>query len=46
MENRESRDLKSLPLDLLKEKMTELSEKPFRAKQLYDWMQCQAGGRL
>ena len=24
MENRESRDLKSLPLDLLKEKMTEL----------------------
>ena len=38
MENRESRDLKSLPLDLLKEKMTELSEKPFRAKQLYDWM--------
>ena len=27
MEYRESRDLKSLPLDLLKEKMTELSEK-------------------
>ena len=25
MENRESRDLKSLPLDLLKEKMTELA---------------------
>ena len=29
MENRESRDLKSLPLDLLKEKMTELSENRF-----------------
>ena len=44
MENRESRDLKSLPLDLLKEKMTELSEKPFRAKQLYDWMHVKLAG--
>ena len=39
-----SRDLKSLPLDLLKEKMTELSEKPFRAKQLYDWMHVKLAG--
>ena len=44
MENRKSRDLKSLPLDLLKEKMTELSEKPFRAKQLYDWMHVKLAG--
>lgn len=44
MENRESRDLKSLPLDLLKEKMTELSEKPFRAKQLYDWIHVKLAG--
>ena len=44
MENRESRDIKSLPLDLLKEKMTELSEKPFRAKQLYDWMHVKLAG--
>ena len=44
MENRESRDLKSLPLDLLKEKMIELSEKPFRAKQLYDWMHVKLAG--
>ena len=36
--------LKSLPLDLLKEKMTELSEKPFRAKQLYDWMHVKLAG--
>ena len=44
MENKESRDIKSLPLDLLKEKMTELSEKPFRAKQLYDWMHVKLAG--
>lgn len=31
-------DIKSLTLEQLKEKMKELSEKPFRAAQLYDWM--------
>ena len=46
MENRESRDLKSLPLDLLKEKMTELSEKPFRAKQIYEWLHVKLADRF
>ena len=31
-------DIKSLSLEQLKEFMEELGEKPFRAKQLYDWM--------
>jgi len=31
-------DIKSLTLDELKEEIIKLGEKPFRAKQLYDWM--------
>lgn len=34
----ENTDIKSLTLEQLKEKMKMLSEKPFRAVQLYDWM--------
>ena len=32
------KDLKSFTLDELKEEMESLGEKPFRAKQLYEWM--------
>ena len=32
------RDIKSMTLTELQEKMQDLSEKPYRAKQLYDWM--------
>ena len=31
-------DIKSLTLDELKEEVAKMGEKPFRAKQLYDWM--------
>lgn len=31
-------DIKSLTMDLLKDALQEMGEKPFRAKQLYDWM--------
>lgn len=31
-------DIKSMTLEELKTDMAELSEKPFRAKQLYEWM--------
>ncbi|MDD3368076.1 MAG: 23S rRNA (adenine(2503)-C(2))-methyltransferase RlmN [Lachnospiraceae bacterium] len=31
-------DIKSMDLDTLKQHMTELGEKPFRAGQLYEWM--------
>lgn len=34
----ENTDIKSLTLEQLKEKMKMLSEKPFRAVQLYDWI--------
>jgi 23S rRNA (adenine2503-C2)-methyltransferase len=34
----EKTDIKSLNLDELKELMVRLGEKPFRAKQLYEWM--------
>jgi 23S rRNA (adenine2503-C2)-methyltransferase len=34
----EKTDIKSLSLDELKELMVSLGEKPFRAKQLYEWM--------
>jgi 23S rRNA (adenine2503-C2)-methyltransferase len=34
----EKTDIKSLSLDELKEEMVRLGEKPFRAKQLYEWM--------
>ena len=32
------KDIKSLTLSQLKEEMAALGEKPFRAKQLYEWM--------
>lgn len=32
------KDLKSLTLSQLKEEMVNIGEKPFRAKQLYEWM--------
>ena len=32
------KDIKSLTLPQLKEEMSALGEKPFRAKQLYEWM--------
>ena len=31
-------DIKSMTLTELKELMTELGEKPFRAKQIYSWL--------
>ena len=31
-------DIKSMNLDELKEYMVSIGEKPFRAKQLYEWM--------
>ena len=34
----EKTDIKSLTLDELKEYMTSLGEKPYRARQLYEWM--------
>lgn len=34
----ETKDIKSLTLTELKAKMAEMSEKPFRAAQLYEWM--------
>ena len=34
----EKKDIKSLTLAQLQEEMKLLSEKPFRAKQLYEWM--------
>lgn len=34
----DKKDIKSMTLAELKEEMKTLSEKPFRAKQLYDWM--------
>jgi 23S rRNA (adenine2503-C2)-methyltransferase len=34
----EKTDIKSLSLDELKEEIARLGEKPFRAKQLYEWM--------
>ena len=38
METKTMKDLKSFTLDELKEEMESLGEKPFRAKQLYEWM--------
>ncbi len=38
METKTTKDLKSFTLDELKEEMESLGEKPFRAKQLYEWM--------
>lgn len=38
MEAEDRRDIKSLTLEELKEEMSGLSEKPFRAVQLYEWM--------
>ena len=32
------KDIKSMTLEELKEEMTALGEKPFRAKQIYEWM--------
>ena len=37
MKNGEKMDLKSLTLEELQNRITELGEKPFRAKQLYQW---------
>ena len=34
----EKKDIKSLTLTELKEEMTALGEKPFRAVQMYEWM--------
>ena len=31
-------DIKSMTIDELKELMTELGDKPFRAKQIYSWL--------
>ena len=31
-------DIKSMTLDELKDACQQMGEKPFRAKQLYDWM--------
>lgn len=38
MESEEKRDIKSLTLEELKEEMSSLSQKPFRAVQMYEWM--------
>ena len=38
MEAEDRKDIKSLTLEELKEEMTGLLEKPFRAVQLYEWM--------
>lgn len=38
METQYSKDIKSFTLPELKEEMESLGEKPFRAKQLYEWM--------
>ena len=32
-------DIKSMTIDELKELMTALGDKPFRAKQIYSWLQ-------
>lgn len=34
----EKTDIKSLTLKELQEEMQKLNEKPFRAKQIYEWM--------
>ena len=31
-------DIKSMTIDELKELMTQIGEKPFRAKQIYSWL--------
>ncbi len=38
MQTTDKKDIKSLTLTQLQEEMTALGERPFRAKQLYDWM--------
>ncbi len=38
MQTTDKKDIKSLTLTQLQEEMAALGEKPFRAKQLYDWM--------
>ena len=42
----EPTDIKSQSLEELKETVEALGEKPFRAKQLYEWMTCEAGRRI
>lgn len=44
METGYRKDLKSLTLAQLKEEMEALGEKPFRAKQLYEWMHVKLAG--
>ena len=34
----EKKDIKSLTLEELEREMAQMGEKPFRAKQLYEWM--------
>ena len=36
--NNDREDIKSLTLSELKEQMESMGEKPFRAKQMYEWM--------
>lgn len=38
METGYNRDIKSFTLDQLREEMVSMGEKPFRAKQMYEWM--------
>ena len=38
MQDKQKKDIKSLPLDQLAAEITALGEKPFRAKQMYQWM--------
>ena len=38
MQNEEKSDIKSLPLPLLEEELAQFGEKPYRARQLYQWM--------
>ena len=33
-------DIKSMTMEELKNLMTEIGEKPFRAKQIYAWLRC------
>ena len=37
-------DIKSMTLDELKDACQQMGEKPFRAKQLYDWMHHRLAG--